>query len=60
MTKKEQEYLENLEECFFQLRSAYECAQSEIKELKVNIEILKEVCLDNFIEIPNFDGPLPF
>ena len=60
MTKKEQEYLKNLEECFFQLRSSYECAQSEIKELKVNIEILKEVCRDNFIEIPNLDGPLPF
>lgn len=60
MTEKEREYLENLEECFFQLRSSYECSQNEIKELKVNIEILKEVCLDNFIEIPNLDGPLPF
>jgi len=60
MTKKEQEYLKNLEECFFQLRCSYECSQGEIKDLKVKIEILKEVCQDNFIEIPDLDGPLPF
>ena len=60
MTKKEQEYLENLEDCFAQLLSSYESAQVEIKDLKANIEILKEVCRDNFINIPDLDGPLPF
>ena len=60
MTKKEQEYLENLEECFAQLRSSYESSHDEIKNLKFNIEILKELCHDNFIEVPDLDGPLPF
>lgn len=60
MTKKEHEYLANLEECFNQLRSAYECSQDEIKELRVDIEILKEICHRNFIEIPDLDETLPF
>lgn len=60
MTKEEKEYLENLEYCFEQLKSAYNCAQDEIKELRITIELLKKVCEEHCIEIPAIGGPIPF
>jgi hypothetical protein len=60
MTKKEQDYLENLEECFYQLLSSYEYSQIKIKDLESTINFLKELCKNNFIEIPDIDSPIPF
>lgn len=60
MTKKEKEYLEDLEGCFEQLKIAYNCAQDEINELKATIEVLKTKCGKHFIEIPAMDEPIPF
>jgi hypothetical protein len=53
MTKKEREHLEYVEECFDQLRSAYDSAQDEIEKLKSYIEILEKVCHENIVKIPN-------
>jgi chromosome segregation ATPase len=51
---------DNYEDSFYQLQQAYDEAQSRIKELEGNIEILKELLTENFIKIPELDGPLPF
>jgi hypothetical protein len=55
LTKKDRESLEYLEEILCQLDSAYNSAQDEIKELKAHIEILKDLCKINSIEIPKFE-----
>lgn len=60
MTKNEREHLEKLEECFDQLRSVYNDAQDEIKELNAYIEILKELCNENYVTIPPLHEPVPF
>jgi S-adenosylmethionine/arginine decarboxylase-like enzyme len=61
MTKKEKEYLEELEGCFEQLKIAYNCAQDKINELKAIIEILEKTCRKHSIEIPVIDDdPEPF
>lgn len=59
MQNSKQDY-KHLEECFEQLQGAYKSAIEEIKLLKMDIEILKEVCYDNYIEVPELGGPLPF
>ena len=53
MIKKEREHLEHVEECFDQLRSAYDCAQDQIEKLKSYIQVLEELCHENFVKIPN-------
>ena len=60
MTKVERKYLENYEVCFEQLRSAYSFSQDENKKLKVYIEFLKELCHNNFVDIPVLNEPIPF
>lgn len=57
MIKKENQYLENLEDCFEQLKYDYEISQNKVKELEAKIEILKNLCRENFIEIPQLDEP---
>ncbi len=60
MTKKEKEYLEELEHCFKQLKIAYNFSQDEINKLKANIEILEKLCRKHSIEIPSMEDPIPF
>lgn len=57
MTKREREYLENLEECFEQVKSAYNDVKVEINELSSYIEILKNLCKQHSIEVPDFQEP---
>jgi hypothetical protein len=57
MTKKERQYLENLEECFEQVKSAYTDAKVEISELTAYIEVLEELCRQHSIENPDFQEP---
>ena len=57
MTKKEKQYLDNLEECFEQLQYDYESSRNMVKELEEKVEILKNLCLENHIKIPQLDEP---
>jgi len=59
MTNKEREYLENLEGCFDQVKSACSDAKDEIDRLNTYIEILKNLCRAHSIEIPDIEEP-PF
>lgn len=57
MTKKEKQYLDNLEECFDKLQYDYECSQNTVKELETEIAALKNLCRENHIKIPQLDKP---
>ncbi|MDO7786093.1 hypothetical protein [Desulforamulus aquiferis] len=57
MIKKEKQYLENLEDCFEQLKYDYESSQNMVKELEAKLEALKNLCRENLIEIPQLDEP---
>jgi hypothetical protein len=57
MNKRKYEYLE---ECFDQLQNDYHYAQTEIRELKDAIELLKSILHANNIEIPNLEESIPF
>jgi len=50
MTKKDQEYLERLEDCFAQLQSDYLSAQDEIRNLQLKLENAKKTCPAYFKE----------
>ncbi len=60
MTKKEKKYLEDLEDCFEQLKSSYNSEQKEMNKLRAHIEVLAQACREHFIEIPDIDEPVPF
>lgn len=49
-----------LEECFEKLLNDYNAAQTEIKELKENIEFLKHICRVNNISVADSKEPNPF
>lgn len=57
MTKKKRQYLENLEDCFEQVKSSYTGAKIEINELTAYIKVLEELIKEHSIEIPKSKNP---